>query len=766
MVMNGYGGSRKHYQFEVIELDFQFALQAIEMEGGPGGAVSDFCDSVCGAVSDLWDNATDFMSDTFDILSDPMSIFEDPFGTVTDLFDITMDFVEDTVEDIEDIVEEAWETVENAWDSVCEFCSDAWDTVCDVWDDWGKQIIGVVAVVACSWIPGVNAVVAAAVIGALQAGLESGWDLQAMAVGAAAGAISQGCGGSLYARAAVGALKSGSQNGWDLEAMAVGAASGALSGGKGGGTMLGKAASGALKAGYASDWDVSEMGEGALASAATSYIDGKLDMDDQGIMGSKLAGEVVEEVIKDTTESCARNGFNQDAVVSGIASGVGDSLGRAAATNIETDSDQAKGLMNTAVSSATYSAIVATANGDDVGAAVIDGLKQDTVRFAARELADQAYNELPEDQAGQLIERQCSMVTNAVADAAASVTVGGDFGDTFKNEFNDYLIAEAETIKEGLKNKEKNINTKINNSSYETDGSMPNQDPLSDLGIYGLFNGLPVANRFNPETDLENTNNSEELPPEFKVILDKAKNGEKINEEEAEAAKDVFIEEAKKLGKEFYDKKLKSDVDKNWEEFKKDPIEYIEENPWKSAGALATAGAAGGYIYKLYDDIQNGEKFDYNLGLDTLGISDETFKLTDTIGGSLKGEVGYRREVKNGDADLYLNTKGELNYEKDGFNIGAKIEIKDSLIDSLSLDGTKENGGLYVNWKKNENEKDVTNIGANWTFDNNTKIDLIGEITNNELSAIGAKMENEGVRAYYENDGNETKVGIDLKYEF
>ena len=306
---------RRQYKFEINEVDLNFGPLLLSLEGGPGGTVSDAWDDVCGAASDLRDDvcgaASDLWESTCDFFEDPWSAITDPFGSCFDFLENTwaslVDFCEDTWEDIEEAFEDAWESVE-------EFCSDAWDTICDVWDDWGQQIIGIVAVVVCSWIPGVNAVVAAAVIGALQAGMESGWDLQAMAVGAAAGAISAYAGG----------IKTPGLSGTMAK---VGC----------------NAASGALQSGYASGWDLSEMGQGALTGGVAGYVsgNGKLDCFDS----SSVAGKLGNNIIKNTAQSCAQNGFNEDALINGAASGVGSTVGGMAADELDIENETMDGFV-------------------------------------------------------------------------------------------------------------------------------------------------------------------------------------------------------------------------------------------------------------------------------------------------------------------------------------------------------------------------------------------------------------------------------------
>ena len=596
-------GRRRYYQFELKEFYWNMAPPPIVIEGGPGGV----CDFVGDVFSDVCDTVSNFFEKTIDLLSDPMSILENPFEFVSNSWDCLVEFCEETWEDIEDAVEEAW-------DSVTEFCSDAWESVCDVWDDWGKQIVGVVAVVVCSWIPGVNAVVAAAVIGALQAGLESGWDLQAMAVGAAAGAISAYAGG----------IKTPGLSGTMAK-------------------MGCNAASSALQAGQASGWDLGSMGEAALTGAGVSLINAKvsskLNFSEKGIVGSQTAGRYADNVIKSTVESCVTNGLDSDSVVSGIAGGVGKSLGDYASSGIDTENEQVRGLVNTAVSSATSSAIVASAKGEDVGAAVMNGVKNSTVRYAVKELADQVNNELSSDGKNQKLEEYLGLVTDAVAGAAGSVTAGGDFNSTFKSELNGNLMAYTKKIE-----KEMEADYKKNETAeklYASNIGLPSGagDPSNGMSL-----GFDNIDPNNPQdNDSDNPLNIDGMSPAAKEAFEKIKNGEEIDEELQTKLQDELKSGLKEYGKEIWEDKIKYDVEKNWEEFTNNPKDYVLNNPLKTAGTVGLAGAAA---YGAYEYFDNGKIFDVNTN--QLGLGE---KLTygykgENLSANLKGNIGYKREIE------------------------------------------------------------------------------------------------------------------------
>jgi hypothetical protein len=389
--------SLDEYDFEILELQWATATYPIPIEGGPGGVcdavcdfVSDTVDSACDFVSSSFDNAFDFISDSFDIvynmLSDPYSLLTDPFGSAYDLFTETWDSFTDFCED--------------TWEDIEEFAEETWDSVCDAWDKFGQQLVMIAAVVVTSWIPGVNAVVAGAVIGALSAGLESGWDLKAMAVGAAAGAISSYAGG-LGNSAAKLACNAGSS---------------------------------ALKAGYESGWDLSEMGEAAVTGAATSYISGKFKANG---WDSTTAGRFARNTTVSTINSCQRNGWNSDAVVNGVAGGVGNTVGEMAVGELDIDNPEAQKFVYSTVSSTTSQALVAAATGEDVMDAVTNGVARNAVTASLNTLTNQLYDELPEGEAYAKSEEYCRLATDAATKAVAAMVVNGaDFDTAFEANLN------------------------------------------------------------------------------------------------------------------------------------------------------------------------------------------------------------------------------------------------------------------------------------------------------------------------------------------
>jgi hypothetical protein len=394
-ILNEY--SLDEYDFEILELQWTTAAYPIPIEGGPGGVcdavcdfVSDTVDSACDFVSSSFDNAFDFISDSFDIvynmLSDPYSLLTDPFGSAYDLFTETWDSFTDFCED--------------TWEDIEEFAEETWDSVCDAWDKFGQQLVMIAAVVVTSWIPGVNAVVAGAVIGALSAGLESGWDLKAMAVGAAAGAISSYAGG-LGNSAAKLACNAGSS---------------------------------ALKAGYESGWDLSEMGEAAVTGAATSYISGKFKANG---WDSTTAGRFARNTTVSTINSCQRNGWNSDAVVNGVAGGVGNMVGEMAVGELDIDNPEAQKFVYSTVSSTTSQALVAAATGEDVMDAVTNGVARNAVTASLNTLTNQLYDEFPEGEAYAKSEEYCRLATDAATKAVAAMVVNGaDFDTAFEANLN------------------------------------------------------------------------------------------------------------------------------------------------------------------------------------------------------------------------------------------------------------------------------------------------------------------------------------------
>ena len=712
-------GRRRYYQFELKEFYWNMAPPPIILEGGPGG----FCDFVSDVVSDVCDTVSDFIGNTIDLLSDPMSIIENPFEFASNAFDCFVDFYENTLEDIED-------AVEDAWDSVTEFCSDAWDSVCDVWDEWGKQIIGIVAVVVCSWIPGVNAVVAAAVIGALQAGLESGWDLQAMAVGAAAGAISAYAGG----------IKTPGL----------------------GGTMakMGcNAASSALQAGQASGWDLSAMGEAALTGAGTSLINGKvtskLNFSEEGIVGSQTAGRYADNVIKSTVESCVTNGLDSDSVVAGIAGGVGKSVGEYAAAGIDTDNEQVRGLVNTAVSSATSSAILATANGEDVGDAVMNGVSNSTVRYAVKELADQFNDEFSGDGKNQKLEEYLGLVTDAVAGAAGSVSAGGDFNSTFKSELNGNLMAYTKKPE-----KEMEADYKKNESApnaYLSANGIPfgAGDPSNNmsLGLDNLDAKMPQdENGKNPIEDGG-------LSPTQEKVLEKVKNGEEIPNDLQKQLQKELESGIKGYGKELYDDHLKVDVEKNWNEFKEDPLSYVVENPWKTAGAVGLAGATVGGGIAYYN---SGKDFDINTG--SFGLLKEPIKWSGNgISTSLDGKVGYKR--KDGIESMYIDANGQIGYKDGDFSGTVDANFGNTGVNTITAKANYGNFNFNGKYEDNGDNADTTKIGFGWG-DNGLKVDGNINIADGELSGGGIKAQKGDFSVFYENNGGAAKAGLEYKHDF
>lgn len=447
----------KQLKFEIILLKRTYRNTSLLLEGGPGGAVDDVCD----CVSDAWDDVTDCVSDAWNDVTD----------CVSDAWEDTCDFVSDGWEDVCDVAGDIWDefgdeiidiglivcggpmgVVLGAYDlasedfEIREFAEEVWEEAAEIWDEYKNEIIMTAAIVVSSWIPGVNALVAGAVIGALQAGMESGWNLEAMAVGAAAGALS-GCGATVMGRAtygaASGALKSGYASGWDMDEMAEGAlVSGVLSGvgaelkvNGAGDTVEGKIAYNAVKGGMESgarnDWDVEDMALAAVTSGAAAGAGA------YAAESESIAAEAGEKAVVNAIKAGYQTDWDFKAMATAAAAGGGGHVAGTIAANALPEDIGYQFIEQGeygAISAATSAAIYSSVYGGNVMKNSVPQFFQGGLNGALHGTVEDIYAGNPELKSGAF-QPYAAITAHSVADGLTNVFFNGDFSQGFERSF-------------------------------------------------------------------------------------------------------------------------------------------------------------------------------------------------------------------------------------------------------------------------------------------------------------------------------------------